>query len=78
MPRVAGEKPETYIKYPRFDSFPGGGGGGGTQIWFRRECAAEAAKPVPISFMPRNLPEKYRTQLNFSQKSVERHTPICR
>ena len=26
---------------------PGGGGGGGTQIWFRRGCAAEAAKPVP-------------------------------
>ena len=24
----------------------GGGGGGGTQIWFRRGCAAEAAKPV--------------------------------
>ena len=23
-------------------------GGGGTQIWFRRGCAAEAAKPVPI------------------------------
>ena len=27
---------------------PPGGGGGGTQIWFRRGCAAEAAKPVPI------------------------------
>ena len=27
---------------------PGGGGGGGTHIWFRRGCAAEAAKPVPI------------------------------
>ena len=27
---------------------PGGGGGGGTLIWFRRGCAAEAAKPVPI------------------------------
>ena len=27
--------------YPR-------GGGGGTQIWFRRGCAAEAAKPIPI------------------------------
>ena len=27
---------------------PRGGGGGGTQIWFRRGCAAEAAKPVPI------------------------------
>ena len=26
----------------------GGGGGGGTQISFRRGCAAEAAKPVPI------------------------------
>ena len=25
-----------------------GGGGGGTQIWFRRGCAAEAAKPIPI------------------------------
>ena len=25
-----------------------GGGGGLTQIWFRRGCAAEAAKPVPI------------------------------
>ena len=25
-----------------------GGGGGGTQIWFRRGCVAEAAKPVPI------------------------------
>ena len=24
------------------------GGGGGTQIWFRRGCAAEATKPVPI------------------------------
>ena len=24
------------------------GGGGGTQIWFRRGCAAEAPKPVPI------------------------------
>ena len=24
------------------------GGGGGTQIWFRRGCAAEAAKPIPI------------------------------
>ena len=24
------------------------GGEGGTQIWFRRGCAAEAAKPVPI------------------------------
>ena len=24
------------------------GGGGGTQIWFRRGCAAEAAKPVSI------------------------------
>ena len=24
------------------------GGGGGTQIWFRRGCAAEAAKPAPI------------------------------
>ena len=23
-------------------------GGGGTQIWFQRGCAAEAAKPVPI------------------------------
>ena len=23
-------------------------GGGGTQIWFRRVCAAEAAKPIPI------------------------------
>ena len=23
-------------------------GGGGTQIWFRRGCATEAAKPVPI------------------------------
>ena len=22
--------------------------GGGTQIWFRRGCAAEAAKPIPI------------------------------
>ena len=30
------------------DSIPLGGGGGGTQIWFRRGCAAEAAKPVPI------------------------------
>ena len=30
-------------------AFPrGGGGGGGTQMWFRRGCAAEAAKPVPI------------------------------
>ena len=28
--------------------FRPGGGGGGTQIWFRRGCAAEAAKPVPI------------------------------
>ena len=28
--------------------FSRGGGGGGTQIWFRRGCAAEAAKPVPI------------------------------
>ena len=27
---------------------PGPGGGGGTQIWFRRGCAAEAAKPIPI------------------------------
>ena len=27
---------------------PGGGGGGGTQIWFRRGCAVEAAKLVPI------------------------------
>ena len=27
---------------------PRGGGGGGTQIWFRRGCAAEAAKPIPI------------------------------
>ena len=27
---------------------PPEGGGGGTQIWFRRGCAAEAAKPVPI------------------------------
>ena len=27
---------------------PPRGGGGGTQIWFRRGCAAEAAKPVPI------------------------------
>ena len=27
---------------------PGPRGGGGTQIWFRRGCAAEAAKPVPI------------------------------
>ena len=26
----------------------GARGGGGTQIWFRRGCAAEAAKPVPI------------------------------
>ena len=26
----------------------GGGGGGGTQIWFRRGCADEAAKPIPI------------------------------
>ena len=25
-----------------------GGGGGGTQIWFRRGCAAEAAQPIPI------------------------------
>ena len=25
-----------------------GGGGGGTQIWFRRGCTAETAKPVPI------------------------------
>ena len=24
------------------------GGGGGTQIWFRRGCAAEADKPIPI------------------------------
>ena len=29
-------------------NYPPGGGGGGTQIWFRRGCAAEAAKPVPI------------------------------
>ena len=42
------------IKHPRtiprgIGSSPGGGGGGGgTQIWFRRGCAAEAAKPVPI------------------------------
>ena len=27
-------------------SYPGGGGV--TQIWFRRGCAAEATKPVPI------------------------------
>ena len=30
------------------DDFPPPPGGGGTQIWFRRGCAAEAAKPVPI------------------------------
>ena len=34
---------------PHIGTAPGGGGGGGgTQIWFRRGCAAEAAKPVPI------------------------------
>ena len=36
-----------------------GGGGGGTQIWFRRGCAAEAAKPVPIfkaSFWRKRVP----------------------
>ena len=32
----------------RRNSGEGRGGGGGTQIWFRRGCAAEAAKPVPI------------------------------
>ena len=40
-------------------SIPGGGGGGGTQIWFRRGCAAEAAKPVPIfkpSFWRKRVP----------------------
>ena len=31
--------------YPKLHRHPGGGG---TQIWFRRGCAAEAAKPVPI------------------------------
>ena len=30
------------------DTVQHSGGGGGTQIWFRRGCAAEAAKPVPI------------------------------
>ena len=36
----------------------GGGGGGGTQIWFRRGCAAEAAKPVPIfkGLLPERVP----------------------
>ena len=29
-----------------WDKIPRGGGGGGTQIWFRRGCAAEAAKPI--------------------------------
>ena len=40
------------VRFPvnvwHFLSFSPGGGGGGTQIWFRRRCAAEAAKPVPI------------------------------
>ena len=36
----------TLSSVPRTDTR--GGGGGYTQIWFRRGCAAEAAKPVPI------------------------------
>ena len=31
------------IQYPESVVVPGGGGG--TQIWFRRGCATEAAKP---------------------------------
>ena len=34
------------------------GGGGGTQIWFRRGCAAEAAKPVPYLSLRVILAEK--------------------
>ena len=43
----------TYSGGGDYHYFKGGealnpGGGGGTQIWFRRGCAAEAAKPIPI------------------------------
>ena len=45
------KKQQLYVQYSfaveEIDA-PGGGGGGGTQIWFRRGCAAEAAKPIPI------------------------------
>ena len=37
---------ECIVCFPESQVTPGGGGG--TQIWFRRGCAAEAAKPVPI------------------------------
>ena len=37
-----------WLKDPFDKMMKTGGGGGGTQIWFRRGCAAEAAKPVPI------------------------------
>ena len=37
------------VKQSKHYNLSGGGGGGrGTQIWFRRGCAAEATKPVPI------------------------------
>ena len=38
------------LEYHIFDekALESRGGGGGTQIWFRRGCAAEAAKPIPI------------------------------
>ena len=38
--------PDFIVHFTRGVAAPGGGGG--TQIWFRRGCAAEAAKPVPI------------------------------
>ena len=52
-----------------------GGGGGGTQIWFRRGCAAEleAAKPVPIfkgHFGGKGYPlNNLRVFTNFSQEN---------
>ena len=37
--------PEKILRYHLARLLPGGGG---TQIWFGRECAADAAKPLPV------------------------------
>ena len=37
-----------WVQFAHFTAPQPRGGGGGTQIWFRRGCAAEAAKPIPI------------------------------
>ena len=52
------EKPHPHPGLPLGTGWGGTPGGGGTQIWFRRGCAAEAAKPVPIFSLRVILAEK--------------------